>query len=84
MADQTLIAKVGSCYRVHRLGARAYKFFFNDDDRDPVYILWDAGNTTAPADVSGPVTITDLSGSETEMAAEDLTLTPVPIFVEKR
>ena len=69
---------------MHRLGPGVYEFFFAEEDRNPVFVLWDEGGSAPPADVSGPVRVTDLYGHETDMNGEDLTLSPVPVFVEKR
>lgn len=80
-AYKTLVSKLGGCVRVHRLGAGHYKFFF-DSGRQPVYVLWDAGGSTPPEELSGPIVVTDLQGVRTETLGELLTLGPIPVFVE--
>jgi len=46
-----------------------------------IYALWGSGSV--PAEISGRVKVTYLSGDEKEMDAGELTLTESPIFVEK-
>lgn len=82
-AYQTLIAKVSDCSFVHRIDAGKYRFHF-EDGREPVYILWHAGGEDPPAEIAGPVLVTDLEGRTTERLGEELQLTSTPIFVEKR
>ncbi len=86
-AYKTLISKLEGSTRVQRMGAGFYKFFFGGEDEDDfgsVYVLWDAGDTTPPLDLMGPVTITDLTGNSYESVGEDLIITASPVFVEKR
>ncbi|MEK6536857.1 MAG: hypothetical protein AABZ63_05165, partial [Actinomycetota bacterium] len=82
-AYRTLATKIGGCSRVFSLGPGAYKFFF-DDDRVPVYVLWEAGGSGLPAALSGPVVVTDLAGNVTYSTGENLPLSSAPVFVESR
>ncbi|MHB9112197.1 MAG: hypothetical protein ACYC4D_06170 [Thermoleophilia bacterium] len=82
-AYQTLISKLRGCTLVHKIDAGKYRFNFGDG-REPVYVLWDADDANPPAEVAGPVVVTDLEGNTVEMAGEDLVLVSMPVFVEKQ
>lgn len=82
-AYQTLISKLRGCSLVHRIDDGKYRFNF-EDGREPVYVLWDAGGTNPPAEVAGPVLVTDLEGNSTELSGDELQLASTPVFVEKR
>jgi hypothetical protein len=81
-AYRTLISKLSGCAQVQRLGPGKYKFDF-DGDRRPLYVLWDVGGAEPPADLTGPILVTDLEGKTSETLGEQLTLGPLPFFVEK-
>jgi hypothetical protein len=69
---------------VQRLAPGQYEFYFNDD-REPVYVLWDAGNgDRVTGALSGEVEVTDLAGNTSDMDAADLRLAASPVFVERK
>ncbi|MHB1361550.1 MAG: hypothetical protein ACYCW5_02990 [Thermoleophilia bacterium] len=82
-AYQTLISQLAGCSQVIRLDDGKYRFSF-PDDRDPVYVLWSAGGTEPPAEVRGPILVTDVEGNSVETTGEQLTLGSMPVFVNKR
>jgi hypothetical protein len=82
-AYKTLTSKLSGCWLVHKIDAGKYRFQLGDG-REPVYVLWDAGGIDPPAELAGPVTVTDLDGNSTEMEGDQLKLDSVPVFVEKR
>lgn len=82
-AYQTLISKLSGCSRVHMIDAGKYRFHY-EDGREPLYVLWDAGGTDPPAELAGPVVVTDLEGNSTELPGDQLRLVSTPVFVEKR
>ncbi len=83
-AYKLLIDKLNGCSQVNRLGDGKYLFYFTDEDRQPIYVLWDAGGTDPPDNLQGPVNVTDLAGNVIETHGESLTLGPSPIFVEQQ
>ncbi|MHB8792984.1 MAG: hypothetical protein ACYC6O_06560 [Thermoleophilia bacterium] len=82
-AYKTMITRLSGSTLVHKINPGKYRFNFGDG-REPVYVLWDAGDVNPPAEVAGPVVVTDLKGNRVEMAGEDLVLVSMPVFVEKQ
>ncbi|MEW6592777.1 MAG: fibronectin type III domain-containing protein [Candidatus Hadarchaeota archaeon] len=76
-AYQTLIAKLDYFTEVEELAQYQYKFTV---DNRPVYVLWGTG--TVPSEITGTVTVTNISGNEQQMNASEITLSNNPIYVE--
>lgn len=75
----TMVEKLDEFTAVEKLEEGAYKFTVEGRE---VYVLW--GSSEAPAELSGPVTVTEVDGTETETTAEELELGEGPVFVEGR
>ncbi len=80
-AYRTLVAKTKGATRIQRLGWGQYRFAFADG-RTPLYLLWSETGSDLPAGLSGPVTVTDITGKQTQTEAEAVILGPMPIFVQ--
>jgi hypothetical protein len=76
-ALQTIVDKLNYFESVEKIADSQYKFTI---DSDTVYVLW--GKGAVPEEISGQVKMTDVSGTETVLNSEDLSLTESPIFVE--
>lgn len=82
-AYKTMVAETGNAAEVQRLAPGQYRFSF-DNGRPPVYILWSDTNSSIPSELTGLVNITDMNGIRTATEAEDVVLSPMPVFVENR
>ncbi len=82
-AYRTLVAKTSGAVRIKRLNWGQYRFTFKDG-RPPLYLLWSETSADMPAGLSGPVTVTDMNGKQTQTAASDVILGSMPVFVESR
>jgi len=80
---QIMTRMLAGCAHVHRLNAGSYRFDFDEEGRPSVYILWDAAGPKPPAEISGPVRVTDIRGQTIEATGEQLELGAEPLFVEK-
>ena len=76
-AFQTMVKKLDLFTSVETLAENQYKFIV---DNKPVYVLWGTGGV--PAEITDTVKVTDISGSEQQMDALQITLSDSPIFVE--
>ncbi len=82
-AYQTLVARTAAAVEVQRLALGQYRFSFRGS-RSPVYVLWSDSAAALPDEITGPVNVTDLMGKQRQTMAEDLSLGPMPVFVESR
>jgi hypothetical protein len=80
-AYQILVGKLEGYSRAEKLAPGQYRFSF-DDDRPPIYVLWDMGAAGLPDDLSGTVTVTEISGAVTKTDSDRLVVGPDPVFVE--
>ena len=76
-AMRTMMGKLDYFTSVQKLSSGQYKFIVGGK---PVYVLWGAGNV--PSEITGTVTVTDISGSAQQMQASQITLSDSPIYVE--
>lgn len=76
-ALQTLIDKIDLFTTVEAIAESQYKFTVSGS---PVYVLW--GEVGLPAEISGEVTVTDISGTVATQEASQIVLSQRPIFVE--
>jgi len=56
-----------------------YKFSYKNNE---IYVLW--GEGAIPQEITGKVTVTDMSGESEIISAEDIVLSEKPIFVEMK
>ena len=56
-----------------------YKFSYKNNE---IYVLW--GEGAIPQEITGKVTVTDMSGESEIIGAEDIVLSEKPIFVEMK
>lgn len=64
---------------VEKLADGQYRF---NREEGPVYVLWGSGGL--PAEITGSVVVTSVSGSSREADASSITLSDSPIFIEPR
>ena len=76
-ALQNMINKIESFSTVEVVATDQYRFTVSGN---PVYLLWGSG--TLPTEISGEVTVTDVTGGVSTKDASQITLTESPIFVE--
>ena len=76
-ALQTMVNKIDYFNSVEKLDMGQYKFTLEDN---VVYVLWGENNITG--EIIGQVKVTDATGSETVLNAEDAYLTESPVFIE--
>lgn len=76
-SQQVLSTKIDGFSSVQELGDGRFKFIVNGK---PVYVLW--GDGQLPAELTGQVRITYISGRETSVMVSELKLTDNPVFVE--
>ncbi|MCK4364962.1 MAG: hypothetical protein KAW45_02820 [Thermoplasmatales archaeon] len=76
-ALQTIVDKLDYFDNIEKLGAGQYKFTL---ENNVVYILW--GENNIPEEITGQIKMTDVSGSETILNTEDLSLSDSPVFIE--
>ncbi len=79
---QLLINKLQDSTQVLRLAPGQYRFDFNED-RNPVFVLWDEGDSRLPGILTGRLKVTTVDGKVSETDASDLHLGPIPVFVEQ-
>ena len=76
-ALKVLVKKLDYFESVEKIGEGQFKFIFNNS---VVYVLW--GENDIPEEISGNITVTDVSGLERILDAEELSLTESPVFIE--
>ncbi|MHB1390850.1 MAG: glycoside hydrolase family protein [Thermoleophilia bacterium] len=87
-AYRTMAAKVSGYQEVAAVAPGIYVFRF-DAGRPPVYVAWDTGanvvlDQALPDSDRGAVTVTDVTGKETQSDTASISLDTMPIFVEPR
>lgn len=78
-AYATMAEKLDGFTEAERLGEGRYRFTVENRS---VYVLWN--DAAVPAELSGPITVTEVDGTETETTAEELEVGEGPVFVEER
>ncbi len=76
-AMKTIIQKLDGFLEAQVMAEGQYKFML---DNKTIYVLWGPGNI--PAEITGEVTVTDISGSEQRKLISDINLSDSPVFVE--
>jgi hypothetical protein len=76
-AFSTIIGKIDYFLSVEKLDEGQYKFVFENKS---VYVLW--GEGSIPAEITGQIKKTDVSGQETIINSDELVLSTSPIYVE--
>jgi len=76
-AIKTLMEKLDQFGSVTKLSNGQYKFIVGDN---LTYVLWGTGSV--PSEITGAVTVTDISGNESQTSASEITPSDSPIFIE--
>jgi len=76
---KTIDSKIKGFSKVEKISDGQYKFIVNGKS---IYVLWGSGK--APAEISGRVTVTDLTGQTSTSKASKITLSDSPIYVETK
>ncbi len=77
-ALRTMIKKIGLFESIEKISADQYRFAIGGK---LIYILW--GPDRIPVDLTGRVVVTDIMGNEQEKETRELTLSDIPVFIEK-
>lgn len=80
-AYRTLADKVSGFGSTRKLAPGKFSFDFADG-RPSVYVLWGSGTEGLPPEISGPVLVTTIIGTETIVDAGALNLGETPVYVE--
>lgn len=76
-AYAAMVEKLDGFTEAERLGESQYRFTLEDRE---VYVLWK--DADVPTELSGPVTVTEVDGTERGTTAEELEVGEGPVFVE--
>jgi hypothetical protein len=80
LAYKTLIAETSGFTAVEELTPGQYRYTF-DDDRAPVYLLWEEDGSPVTVELDGKVLLTDFEGNQ--YSSDSISLTEMPIFARK-